>query len=716
MSASITPVGTGKISGLNKINIDNQIDAFMSGQTPVLPEGELTFTENKIRPLQRYIADNFTNKESFTAQKFNFVQDLIAKLDPNFKIQSSNGTNSASDYISNAIRHCFKYSANERSDFISLLRPQSIKQFNDFSCLTDDNLSKKLNPSIFEAMNSSQLETFVEKAKNNLGNILTADQKEAILKNPNISDSAKKSLMNLWEKVKVGTTVTIPATISSVRQSVGQPGIQTRVAEHLPSNPFNLSDLKSDTIVTRTAPIAPQKPDILTKPTNEVNKLIGDLKSKVKSVFHPSSDGKNDLISLVSPMSDKMTDNAFGGLEKASNDVFSGFRNALGSLTKTGKEIGTDVGSKIENKIENIPGLKGILSPSKTGTTQMAKVPVSSDLYTVTSNSGRAIVGGKNGLEAEVEGDSPPSPQKKTEPLKKTEQQKKAEITVSVDKIKQHLNRLNSTGSIKIPSKIEENAKLKIGTNQIDAYCLIRLFAEDDKFLADHKDKCNTSIKSYVKDNKLALDDIIKLQGNFDADKNFYINLYEFVLSIANFVAENPAFKNANDTIKVNILNGLKMLIRQTLNYSQQFMKKYDVIDDRMIGLSDNLLLLFHSIITRHANVGKSVGALTDIYDQLVAMIRENIGLYEKLKEKIINTKQGPLTNTEIAQQTEMTKLAQELKLKIAELEKQRIKLENSLIEINNKSDNIRKNVTSKDILTLADKLADKSRNISTTA
>ena len=205
-----------------------------------------------------------------------------------------------------------------------------------------------------------------------------------------------------------------------------------------------------------------------------------------------------------------------------------------------------------------------------------------------------------------------------------------------VGQIRNHLARFKKLEEFKFYNSNKKDVVLKLGQNQISTRCMIYYLSgrhesfkiPNPKFL----NICSAAISDYLLDGKIDLGKLITLSKNFDRDQTFYQNLYDFIISMANFVATDDTFSTATYDVQFKILAGLKDFITQTITYLTAFMDEHKVMDDSLLKSSYNLLLLLNTFAYRHANTGRSTDELRKIYQQLTQAIQANINLYKTIR------------------------------------------------------------------------------------
>ena len=282
------------------------------------------------------------------------------------------------------------------------------------------------------------------------------------------------------------------------------------------------------------------------------------------------------------------------------------------------------------------------------------------------------------------------------------------EVIDPISTIKERLAELNSTKDIdttKARSVLYLDPNNSVNSvNSVNVECMLHFISADPNFLPESRSQCEKTLfdPKYASNGKLSLKKLIALSGNFDSDKKLYDNLYEFVISMTNFVANDDRFKLAPEQTQLNIIQGVRSFIIEDISYSSAYINRYKIINDPIIKNSYNLLLLLNSFTYKYANAGKSHTELIDLHNQLEKSIEENIALYNQLPVTPPETGTGvspsPINN-------ETAQLVKQLKNKLQELKIQKQTLEINVRKINLNKEELKTIVDDKNILELANKL-----------
>lgn len=312
------------------------------------------------------------------------------------------------------------------------------------------------------------------------------------------------------------------------------------------------------------------------------------------------------------------------------------------------------------------------------------------------------------------------SPSKTKEgPTLITETQKTQEdIKKILDKIRAKLDQFNDSQKIKLDENLD---KLKIDNILITAECMLNNFAADDKFLPEAKKDpdCITALEKFKNDKDPTKFDIGKLINsekiviNDKTNRNFFENLYNFVIKMVKVLTEKPdIFKDIKIQTQINVLDGIKEFIIQTIKYQTTFMKIHEFIDDSLITSGYNMLLLLYTITTKHANISITYTDLDKLYNKLITQIQENIKIYKELEDetipKLSEVKEQTWLNKDLLNLIETA--TKDLYNRLTSLKEQRDKLRKNVDEIKNNTEFLlnsdpNTSITDKAIRDLAEKL-----------
>lgn len=234
---------------------------------------------------------------------------------------------------------------------------------------------------------------------------------------------------------------------------------------------------------------------------------------------------------------------------------------------------------------------------------------------------------------------------------------------------------------------------------------------EEIQFLKDvgNDDKCKAAIKNLEENNKFNIKKLLAKSEinikNYDENKDFYQNLYNFVIAMANVLTNNTTkFETVSTSTQTKVLTSLGNFITQTIEYQRKFMTTHKVIDDSLIMSGYNMLLLLYTITSRHASVDKSYKDLEVLYNELITQIEANIKIYEEIDINEI-TKVEPGTKIDPNLLAEIEKETKRLRERLIILGEQHKQLRTNVDEIKKRSANLAKVVTSEEIQKLATNL-----------
>lgn len=268
-----------------------------------------------------------------------------------------------------------------------------------------------------------------------------------------------------------------------------------------------------------------------------------------------------------------------------------------------------------------------------------------------------------------------------------------ANVQKLLDEIKVHLNKID-TKNFKI--KTEGENTLRLDNVTLSVKCILHHFGNDPNFLKDEANnaECTKALKEYStiinEKPKFDLKKLINTKTikpeNYAKDLAFYENLYNFIISMAKFIsAKENNFSAATPVTQSNILTGIKDFIFNTIQYQITFMEKNKVINDSYIKNSYNLLYLLNVIASRHANTGRTLENLTDIYKSLQDQILTNINLYKTIDTNKLVTaiKTGEIEKKFV---NEIDTLVTDLQKRLIILRNQHNTLKKNVSEINESS------------------------------
>ena len=296
-----------------------------------------------------------------------------------------------------------------------------------------------------------------------------------------------------------------------------------------------------------------------------------------------------------------------------------------------------------------------------------------------------------------------------------------SDVNDTLRNIKEHLDRWDqySGDNKKFVSKKTDN--LTIGNNTINVECMLHFLSDDSNYLISSKKQCSRIIDEYRdKNRKLDLTSLIKLSStskpgstsklsdekSFLKDSEFYKNLYGFNIAMADYIAKDSNITKLPIDSQQKLLSNFREFIKQSLNYLNNYMNEYNIIDDSLLSSSYNLLYLLNILTFRTANVGNNIDEINQLHAKLTQAVKDNIEIYNKIdREKLSGTGAVLGTSNQITQ--EINAVTQRLQEKIAVLDKQRTILQDNVNKINENSANL-KDLISGDVKKIAEKITDR--------
>jgi methyl-accepting chemotaxis protein len=181
---------------------------------------------------------------------------------------------------------------------------------------------------------------------------------------------------------------------------------------------------------------------------------------------------------------------------------------------------------------------------------------------------------------------------------------------------------------------------------------MLHYLSEDPAFMAQSKNQCSKVIQQYSNDAVLDLPRLLNFASGstFLSSSVFYKNLYDFNIAMINHISQPTALANVNRETVYKLLINLRNFIKKTLDYLDNYMTQYQVIDDKLIDSSYNLLYLFNILTFKQADARKGIAQLQEVYKRLVDTIMENLRIYKSLDtQKIYDLKIDRQSSDEIA-------------------------------------------------------------------
>lgn len=256
------------------------------------------------------------------------------------------------------------------------------------------------------------------------------------------------------------------------------------------------------------------------------------------------------------------------------------------------------------------------------------------------------------------------------------------------------ISNLSSARNIKNDSPTDY-VPLQIGTRLLSVECFLHFVSRDPSFLPNATE-CDSLIReNLIGDNQLDLTKMIS--GNIDLDGSKVNNVYDFAISIGNFIANDPNYANASPQVKANISSAFKAILRESLDFMNDYMNRYGIINDNLIKMNDNLLFLYKTV----GGSGDSLSSLNSAYSDIRTAISRNIDTTKEIQNEVLNrTVPGSVENNEA------NELIAQLRNELTHLNTQHDQLTTKLTTLRSDINSIRNSVTDQNILNLSTKLA----------
>jgi len=248
-----------------------------------------------------------------------------------------------------------------------------------------------------------------------------------------------------------------------------------------------------------------------------------------------------------------------------------------------------------------------------------------------------------------------------------------------VAKISDHIKLMESLKDVDFPL---ENDSLNVDGVNISADCFMHFFTGSDDEVAARCDTAHAKIADYFDG------EILDVSGMFDTnneDRSLQDSLlrareiYSFIVAVAKKTTDKD-FRTDNIQHKHLGLKRLEDLIIEYFNFTHKLMQKYKVIDAKIVNAAEDMLYLYTNVIQYHTNVGKDLGTLNSTYADLVAVVDDNIGLYDGLQKGIV------IGSENMTLTTNMSATVESLIARMAELKEQQDSLNENIKLINNET------------------------------
>jgi hypothetical protein len=194
---------------------------------------------------------------------------------------------------------------------------------------------------------------------------------------------------------------------------------------------------------------------------------------------------------------------------------------------------------------------------------------------------------------------------------------------------------------------------LVVGDNRITIKCLLHFLSGNARFYQSNASECSDVLKQAVvsaPDGRRSLDlkNIIKLSQdncdtlagmdkdkckavNFLKDSKFYENLYGFDIAMLNFLSYDPSFKSLPAADQYRLLDNVRVFIKQSLQYLQAYMKRYNITSPQLEASGKDLLYILSHIYYQEANIGTNIGDLNNYYSRLKLAVDKNAATYAQI-------------------------------------------------------------------------------------
>jgi len=285
------------------------------------------------------------------------------------------------------------------------------------------------------------------------------------------------------------------------------------------------------------------------------------------------------------------------------------------------------------------------------------------------------------------------TPSKQTPP-KQTPPKQNPDANVILKEIQEYLQEIKPIENFK-PTSDLSNTDIILGNTQISAKCMLFYFSTyDKKFMNDlTQEDCSNKINSYIANNKFDFGKLFYPTGKKTLSYDVYKNLYEFTVSMINYIATTNNFKNSTPVTKSSILNNLVYFINNVFEYLIKFMKSQKIMEQSLMTSGYNLLLLRNVMTSQQVNADKNIKDLMNVYDKLKKTIDDNINLYQKIQTKSPSTIQ-PSTTQEIDTEIKnLTDTVNNLDAKQKEIHEQLKKIDTDHKELSKLADDTTKKI-----------------------
>jgi hypothetical protein len=248
-----------------------------------------------------------------------------------------------------------------------------------------------------------------------------------------------------------------------------------------------------------------------------------------------------------------------------------------------------------------------------------------------------------------------------------------------IEKIAEHVHLMESVRDIDFPL---ENDNLDADGIEISADCFVHFFLGTSDEVAERCADSHAKLSNYLDDDKL---DVSALFGTNDEERTLTDSLakareiYSFIVAVVKKTTEDE-FRRADVDKKHIVFKRIEDMIIEYFNFTHKFMQKHRVIDGKIVNAAEDMLYLYTNVINYHTNLGKDLGSLNGTYADLVAVVNNNIELYNGLQQGVI------VGSENVNLTSDMSSTVESLVNRMAELKEQQDALNENIKLINNES------------------------------
>ena len=255
-----------------------------------------------------------------------------------------------------------------------------------------------------------------------------------------------------------------------------------------------------------------------------------------------------------------------------------------------------------------------------------------------------------------------------------------------------------------VSQKTDRRDKLNLDKEQyIGKKCLLYFFS-DKKIFSDADCNCTSGVRMcYDSSKKIQLKDLIKLSNNFENDTDFYQNLSDFILGVTELITQRGTFVNVDEKVKNDVLLNFKNFILESLTYSVQYMKQYQVITSELITINNRLLFLYYKLVRKLVDHDNNITKLQEALEKLNQTINATINEYSKYQSKSIDTINSYASDS-MQSNTDIQQLITKLNARVELLKKEAIRIKNNSKTLDNKT-SVYEGVVEQDIRDIGNKL-----------